>query len=282
VARGLVTGRSHTIGLIVSDIRNPFFAEVARGAEDAARASQCDVVLCNSDLDPGKQMDCVDLLLQKQVDGILMNSVSALSKAQQDQLARSGVPIVLLNRGDQKAFSTVSVDNVAGGAMVAEYLLKLGHRKIGHITGPRHHGNMTERRRSFEKVMKAAGVDPVVIHGENSFAGGYDLTRKLLKEHPKITAIFAANDVMAFGGVRAILESGRQIPRDISLVGFDDVELASVVHPPLTTVHQPKQEIGRAAVEILLRLGRSHEKPIPEDRQLGVEFIERQSCRKLN
>src|SRR5437899_3390062 len=150
VARSLVTGRSHSLGLIVSDIRNPFFAEVARGAEDAARASHCDLVLCNSDLNAVKQMEYVDSLLEKRVHGILMNAVAALNRSQQDQLVRSGVPIVLLNRaGRQKAFSTVTVDNAAGGAMVAKYLLKLGHRKIGHITGPRQHGNMTERARGF-------------------------------------------------------------------------------------------------------------------------------------
>src|SRR6266705_718212 len=141
VARGLKTRRSHTLALIVSDIRNPFFSEVTRGAEDAARAGGYDLVLCNSDLDPRKQMD----------------SVADLSRKQQDQLAASGVPIVLLNRSTaSKSFSTVCADNEAGGAMAAQYLLRLGHENIAHLTGPRRHGNLTDRARGFLRFLKAA------------------------------------------------------------------------------------------------------------------------------
>src|SRR4029077_17584447 len=126
VARGLVTGRSHSLALVGSDIRNPFFAEVARGAEDAAYAADYDLVLCNSDLDAEKQMRYVQSLVEKRVDGILMNSVASLSKRQQDQLASMGVPVVLLNRtAARQSFSTISADNEAGGKLAAEYLLKL-------------------------------------------------------------------------------------------------------------------------------------------------------------
>ena len=283
VARGLATGRSHTLALIVSDIRNPYFAEVARGAEDAARAGGCDLVLCNSDLDPGKQMEYVASLLEKQVDGILMNSVTDLNRKQQDQLAASGVPIVLLNRSaTSKSFSTVCADNEAGGVMAAQYLLRLGHQNIAHLTGPRRHGNMTDRARGFLRVLKATNPPRrlTVLHGENSFLGGCTLAKKLLLQQPEVSAIFAANDLIAFGAIRAMLELGRRVPEDISLIGFDNVDLASVVHPPLTTIHQPKYELGRAAVEILLRLAHSKDKPVPEHLLMGVELIERESCRK--
>src|ERR1039457_3140535 len=200
VARGLVTGRSHTLALVVSDIRNPFFAEVARGAEDAAYRAGYDLLLCNSDLDPEKQMRYAQSLMEKRVDGILMNSVAALSKKKQEQLAGLGVPIVLLNRAAPRgAFSTVCADNEAGGALAAEYLLKLGHRKIAHLTGPRHHGNMTERAKGFVARLAAARkpVRPVVLYGKNDFPGGVDLARKLMARHPDITAVFAASDMMA-------------------------------------------------------------------------------------
>ena len=125
VARGLVTGRSNTLALIISDIRNPFFAEVARGAEDAARAAGCDLILCNSDLDARKQLEYVHSLLAKHVDGILMNSVAVLSRAQQEDLAQCPVPIVLLNGAtSRRTFSTVSANTPAGGSLAAEYLLK--------------------------------------------------------------------------------------------------------------------------------------------------------------
>jgi LacI family transcriptional regulator len=281
VAQGLVTGRSHTLALLVSDIRNPFFAEVARGAEDAALAENYDLVLCNSDLDPGKQMQYVRSLLEKRVDGILMNSVAMLDGDQQAQLAVCGVPIVLLNRSvSNRAFSTVCADNETGGALAAQYLLDLGHQKIAHLTGPRQHGNLSDRTRGFVRTLEAAKhpVHPIVLHGRFNFSGGCELTNKLLDEHAGVTAIFAANDVMACGAVRAILDRGLRIPGDLSLIGFDNIELASVIHPPLTTIHQPKYESGRAAVEILLRLARDKSRQAPEHRLLGVQLIERQSC----
>ncbi len=282
VARGLVTGRSNTLALIVSDIRNPFFAEVARGAEDAARAAHCDLVLCNSDLDAHKQIEYVHFLLEKRVDGILMNSVAVLSRAQQQELAKCPVPIVLLNRAaSREAFSTVYADNAAGGALAGQYLSSLGHRAIAHITGPRHHGNLTDRARGFAKALQSEGREPVVLHGENSFQGGYHLTRQLLQHYPQTTAVFAANDIMAFGAARALHESGRRIPQDLSLMGFDNLELASVVHPPLTTIHQPKYEIGKAAVEILMRLAGHASDHAAEHRMLPVALIERQSCQPL-
>jgi DNA-binding LacI/PurR family transcriptional regulator len=283
VARGLVTGRSNTLALVVSDIRNPFFADVARGAEDAARAGGCDLILCNSDLDANKQMQYIHSLLEKRVDGILMNSVAVLSRAQQLELSKCPVPIVLLNRAaSPKAFSTVCADNEAGGSLAAHYLFHLGHRAIAHITGPRHHGNLTSRTRGFLKALALLKCpEPVVLYGQNSFEGGYDMTRELLLQQTHgtagISAIFAANDIMAFGATRAIYENGRRIPQDISLIGFDNLELSSVVHPPLTTIHQPKYESGHAAVEILLRLAGKNGKAKPEHRVLGVNLIERQS-----
>ena len=282
IARGLVTGRSHSLGLILSDIRNPFFAEVARGAEDAAHAGRCDLVLCNSDLDPDKQMQYVRSLLEKRVDGIIMNSVSMLSREQQAQLASSGVPIVLLNRpASNHTFSTVCADNQAGGALAARYLLGLGHRKIAHLTGPRQHGNLSDRARGFMRALESAQdpVRPIVLRGKFNFDGGAELAEKLLEKHPEVTAIFAANDVMAFGVVQTVIRRGLRIPHDLSLIGFDNLEFSMIVHPPLTTIHQPKYQMGSAAVEILLRLAREKQKQIPEHRRLGVELIERQSCK---
>jgi len=284
LARSLVTGRSHSIGLVISDIRNPFFAEVARGAEDAAQAAGCDLVLCDSDLDAEKQMHYVRSLRDKRIDGILMNSVWALERKQQEQLVALAVPIVLLNRpASGNVFSTVCADNEAGGAMAARYLLELGHRKIAHLTGPRRHGNLTARARGFVQALKSAPgpIEPVVLYGTNNFTGAIELTRKLLDTRPDISAIFAGNDIMAFGVARALLEAGRRIPDDVSVIGFDNIELSAVIHPPLTTIHQPKYEIGQAAVEILLRLAGRRGDQVPEHRLFGVSLVERQSCRRV-
>lgn len=281
VARGLATGRSHTVGLIVSDIRNPFFAEVARGAEDAACAAGCDVVLCNSDLDPAKQMRYIRSLLSKRVDGILMNSVGGLDRVQQEQLAGSGLPVVLLNRPRTvSTFCTVIADNNEGGYLAGEYLIRLGHTEIAHLTGPRDHGNLKERARGFLRAFSNAPArkPPLVLYGEHNFKGGYELARTVVARYPEITAIFTANDIMAFGAMRALMDAGVEIPRDMSLIGFDNVEFAAVVHPPLTTIHQPKYEMGRAAVEMILASKDKLDPPLPEHRQFGVKLIERQSC----
>ena len=178
------------------------------------------------------------------------------------------------------AFSTVCADNYGGGRLAAAYLLKLGHRQIAHLTGPRHHGNMTERAKGFTGEL-AAGTDPVepiVLYGKNDFNGGYEMGRELIAAHPEITAIFAANDTMAFGIIRALNEAGRRIPADVSVIGFDDLEFSGIVSPPLTSIHQPKYEVGEAAVEILLRHADRKKQHPPEHRVFDVRLIERQSC----
>ncbi len=280
VARGLVTGRSHTIALLISDIRNPFFAELARGAEDAANAAGSDLILCNSDFDAGKQMKYLRSLSEKRVDGILMNSVASLRREQLKQLADLHLPVVLLNKPEIRTeFSTVSSDNFEGGRLAGAHLAQLGHRKIAHITGPRHHGNLTERLRGFLAALKSARLPaPLVLHGQNSFSGGYDLAHIFFAKHPEITAIFAGNDAMAFGVGRAAAELNLQFPRDMSLIGFDDVDLAQVVSPPLTSIHAPKYEIGQVAVETLLKIVERGGAGPPEQRILGVKLVVRKSC----
>ncbi len=284
VARGLVTGRLPTIGLVVSDIRNPFFSEVARGAEDAAYRAGRDLVLCNSDLKAEKQMDYFESLLAKRVDGIVMNSVAALSRAQQDQLRAAGVPIVLLNRSSVYArFSSVLGDNLQGGEIAGKYLIDLGHTKVGHITGPRGHGNLTDRAKGFLRAFHDRGLpEPEVICGKHTFAGGHKSASQMLRADLKITAIFAGNDVLAFGCIRAAIENGIRIPDDLSIVGFDNVEMSQITNPPLTTIDQPKYEIGKAAIEMLLNMLAKDGVCEPEHRMIGVRLIERQSCRRIS
>jgi len=283
VARGLATGQSNTLGLIVSDIRNPYFSEVARGAEDAAWHAGCDVVLCNSDLDPAKQMRYVSSLLEKRVDGMLVNSIADLSKRQQEQLAASGIPIVLLNRpAGVKAFSSISVENYEGGVLAGNYLLELGHRKMAFLSGPKRHGSFSERGRGFEFALAQSGkaAEPLILNDDQSFAGGYQMTKQLLSQDRAITAVFAANDVIAYGLIRAAMEAGLRIPQDLSVVGFDDLEMSAILHPPLTTIRQPKYEIGRAAMEMLLARtkARGRSAAEPEHRILGVQLVIRESC----
>lgn len=277
-ARSLVTGRSNVIGLIISDIRNSYFAEVARGAEDAAYAAGMDVLLCNSDVDSNKQMHYINSFIEKRVDGIIMNSVATLTREEQDYIAASGIPVVLLHRSaDDTLFSTVCADNERGGKLMAECLLAHGHRNIVHFTGPRNHSNLATRTKGFLEGLRQAGkVEASVIHGLHTLEGGYQMAKSLLRTHSKVTAISTANDTVAFGVIKAAMEIGIRIPEDISLIGFDDVELAALVHPPLTTVRQPKYEMGAAALEIVVKLANGKHR-VPEHRVLGVELLERAS-----
>ena len=282
VARGLVTGRSHSLGLLISDIRNPFFGEVARGAEDAARAAGYDLVLCNSDFDPAKQMAYYWSLVNKHIDGVIMISVDTLDQSQIDELSAGSTPIVLLSRSrGTRGFSTVRPDNQRGGTLAAEYLIRLGHRNLALLTGSRKHGNLKDRSRGFLAAARSAGVpDPLVVCGRHDLHSGYEMARKFLAGRSGVTAIFAVNDAVAFGVLRAAIDSGVRIPDDLSVVGFDDVDLAAIVNPPLTTVRQPRYEVGQAAVEMLIKRAR-HPEEAAEHRLFDVKLVERQSCRAL-
>jgi LacI family transcriptional regulator len=281
-ARGLVTGRSDMIGLIVSDVRNSYFAEVARGVEDAALETGRDVLLCNSDLNAMRQMKSFISLLDKRAEAIIMNSVANLSREHQQQIAEAGVPIVLLNgAGRGSSFSTVCADNEKGGRLAAECLLRNGHRNVINLTGPRRHSNLAHRSSAFIKEMSTRrGTRVRTIHAINTLQGGYGAAVELFHNLDGATAIFAGNDVMAFGVMRAAIEGSIRIPHDISLIGFDDVELAAMSFPPLTTIHQPKYAVGRAAIEVvseMLKTGISG----PQHRVVDVNLVERASVARI-
>ena len=283
IARGLVTGRTHTLALIISDVRNPFFAEVARGAEDAAYASGFDLILCNSDLNPERQMRYFDSLCEKRVDGIVVNSVFSPDRGQQAKLAASGLPIVLLNASRAAArFSTVSADSLEGGRLAAQYLTDRGHRRIAHLAGPRRHTNLGNRTKGFLTALRERGIsDAILLHGEHTFSGGHQMAETLFRKAHDITAVFCVNDVIAFGCIRAAIEHGIRIPEQLSIIGFDDVQLAGLTAPPLTTIHQPKYDLGQSAINLLLDAIRRGPQTTPEHRLLGVRLVERNSCRDL-
>jgi DNA-binding LacI/PurR family transcriptional regulator len=284
VAKGLVTGRSYSLGLLISDIRNPFFAELARGVGDAARKAGYDVILYSSDLDPDRQMESFRSLVNKSVDGIIMNSVAFLSSAQIKELAGYGVPVALLNQAPGRhPFNVLQPDNVRGGELAGQYLLGLGHRKMAVLTGPRKHTNLTARVKGFLSALRGVpGVEaPEIVHGIHDSHGGYEMAKTLLARNRKVTAIFATNDAMALGVIRAAPELGLSLPDDLSLVGFDDVDVAAIVHPPLTTIWTPKYELGEACVEVLLKMVDKAD-ALPERRMFSVKLVERQSCRAIS
>lgn len=187
MAKGLAIGKSHTLGLLVPDIRNPFVTELVRGAEDAAFAAGYHILLCNSYLDASREVQYVHSLLDKRVEGILMHSVHGLSKGEIKELIASGVPVVLLHQqSSASAFSSVCVNQFEGGILAGKHLIELGHKGIAYLSGPRGHSNFSERAKGFMKAMMSSKqkITPVIMHGTPDFEGGYQMAKEAAGAEP--------------------------------------------------------------------------------------------------
>ncbi len=283
VARSLRSRETHTIGLIVPDNSNPFFADLARVIEDCGFAEGYTVILCNSDGSADKEATYLDVLLSKQVDGLILISSSDQVRALNQVLARR-VPVVVVDRelGDTPV-DQVMVDNEAGGYLAGRYLTQLGHQHIGCISGP---SELTPSLRRIAGIRRALAemnctlADDAVVSGNFQYIGGEQAMAQLLSARPDLTAIFAANDLMAIGAVNAIRRAGRHVPADLSIVGFDDVWFAGLMWPSLTTIAQPMAEIGQKSVTLLLEQINSLNRP-PAQLLLSPSLIIRESCQAL-
>jgi LacI family transcriptional regulator len=285
LARSFRRRVTHTIGLLVPDNSNPFFAEVARAIEDAGFREGYNVILCNSDLSQEKQEAYLDVLLAKQVDGLILVSSGLITLPDgQDPIRRvmeTRVPCVVVDRdlGDLP-IDQVLVDNEQGGYLAGRYLTGLGHRDIACIVGPSDVTPSAGRFAGFERALAQADPDLkptayVSCNGRND--GGEAAVEELLATGAPFTAIFVFNDLVAIGVHGALRRAGLRVPEDVSLVSFDNVKLASAVYPPLTTVAQPIAEIGDLAVRLLLN--RIADIDVPHARVvLPTLLIERESC----
>lgn len=252
-------GRRHLLGLILPDIQNPFFAEVARGVEDVAYANQFAVLLCNSDENLKKEAFYLDVMRAESVDGIILPPIAERDSAVL-KLAQSGMPVVSVDRTlNSTAVDTVEVDNFQGAYEAVEHLIKRGHRRIALIAGRPNLSTSRDRRRGYEEALSAARlpVKPEYIRvGDNKQASGQALADELLGLSPPPTALFVSNNLMAVGALEAIHRRKLKVPDDVAVIGFDDLPWAEALDPPLTVVRQPAYEVGRAAAEMLLkRLG---------------------------
>jgi DNA-binding LacI/PurR family transcriptional regulator len=254
VARSLKLRTTRTLGLLVTDIQNPYYPEIVRAVEDAALERNLAVLLCNGADDPGREETYLDLLVDRRVDGIIIAS-SGLRERHGAWLARRSVPVVLVNwaAGDL-GLPAILGDNRAGGRLATEHLLGLGHRRIGHLSAPARNFAAAERLGGIREALANAGLDPdalVVAEGDGRVAGGERAALELLETSPGVTGIVCYNDLTAIGAVRAIRAGGRRVPADISVVGYDDIPLSGWVDPPLTTIAQRPSEMGRWAVDRL-------------------------------
>jgi LacI family transcriptional regulator len=254
-ARSLASGRSNIIGLLVSDISNPFFPELVKSIEDAAFERGYNVILVNTNYDADRAADYVRRLLELKVAGVALMTTELDAKLI-DELAQRKVPVVLHNVGTTGERMSDVLVNYAGGIEEAiKHLVALGHRNIAHIAGPARFRSATIRREafldSFARHLPGAPTPPI-YEGDFKFEGGRLAASIILAAEPRCTAVVVANDMMALGAMQEFRVAGLTIPRDISIVGFDDISFAALSEPPLTTICSPRAEIGRKAIEALM------------------------------
>lgn len=269
--------------MLIPDIANPFFAELARGAEDSANKHGYNVILCNTDDRLEKESNYLRLLAEKCVEGVILATAKIRDKSI-TELERTGCPYILLSRnikGVQE--NSISIDDVAGGYLATGYLISLGHHKIAHIAGSPNTTAALDRIKGYKRALRDHGImfqRYYLREGNFKKKGGYLAMSYFLKLAEPPTAIFTANDLMALGAIEAIREKGYDVPTHFSIVGFDDIELASYLSPPLTTIRQPMVEMGNLAV---IKLLERIEKKISSDNILiKPELVKRKSCQEMN
>lgn len=260
LAHSFRSNRTQTLALVVTDITNPFWTTVARGVEDVASQQGFNVIFCNTDENPAKQAQYLDMLLRRRVDGVLLvpaESGGERGRAAIHALLAQQVKVVVLDRRiDGVAVDSVRGDSVGGARQLTEHLLALGHCAIGCLSGPANLSVTAERVAGYRQALQAAGVpadDDLVRYGSFTVESGYALTHELLLRTPRPSAIFAANNFLAIGVLRALREAGLRTPDDLSLAVFDDLPASYVAEPFLTVAAQPAYELGAAAATLVLQ-----------------------------
>ncbi|GID67193.1 LacI family transcriptional regulator [Actinoplanes cyaneus] len=253
-ARALVAGRSRTIGLIVPEVTNPFFADLARGAEEVADDRDLTVMLYNSNKAPGRELRFLGQLESQRVQGILLTPVNQVAEALSDVVAR-GTPVVLLDRGSgHRNLCSVAVDDRVGGELAATHLVERGHRHLAFVGGPFTVHQVAERLAGARSVTDAAGARLEVIETTGltvaaARAAATGLARRPAADRP--TAVFCANDLLALGVLQTVTRERLRVPGDLAIVGYDDIAFAAAAAVPLTSVRQPRQQLGRVAAQLL-------------------------------
>lgn len=278
-ARSLRVGRSNTIGLLVRDLGTSYIGEIARGIDTELAEGQYDLVLYTTHQRKMKEAAYVTALTRGLADGLLL-ILPRNPEAYLESLREKHFPYVLIDhQGIDNQGPAIGATNRQGAIEATDYLLRLGHRRIGFITGTLNLGCAQDRLDGYQAALTENGlaVDPDLIReGDFLQPRGYTATQELLAQPQPPTAIFASNDVTAFGVMEAVRDRGLRIPEDISILGFDDIPQASNVHPPLTTVRQPLEQMGRVATQMLLRYIKDPEQS-PERVELPTELVVRAS-----
>ncbi len=253
LARGLRLQRTKTLGMLVPDITNPFFPPIIRGAEEAGRERGYELVLSNTDDSPERENASLQVMRERQADGLLI-ATSRMADATLTGVRRDHFPFVLVNRGSRaSADHSVEVDNESAAAKAVAHLASLGHRRIAHIAGPLSTTTGAERAASYRASIAALRLGEAIVVEASAYSE--EAGRAAAGALPgDVTAIFAANDLLAIGALGALRQAGRRVPQDVSIVGVNDIPLAGLIDPPLTTIRVPQREMGGIATRMLIAI----------------------------
>jgi LacI family transcriptional regulator len=280
LARHLRSKRTRTLALVISDITNPFFTTIARGVEDIAAAHDFAVMFCNTDESEAEEIAYLQMLIQRQIDGVLLVPASDSGKSLR-LLRTHRVPVVVLDRRvSSPRVDQVRSDSEAGAYQLVRHLIELGHRRIAMLTGHRNISTSVDRAAGYRRALAELGIerdDRLVLYGGFGLEAGYRMACQVLDLHPPPTALFAANNFIAFGAIRALREVGLRIPEGMSLVAFDDLPDDWLIDPFLTVVDQRAYEMGKQAAELILERVAGLGRPTRRSIILPVDFIVRRS-----
>jgi LacI family transcriptional regulator len=282
VARGLASKKTTTVGVVIPDISNPIFAEVARGIEDIANMYHYNIILCNADKRKEKEIRVINTLLEKQVDGLLFMG-GIVTDEHLQAFKTSSVPVVLCATADEKkTMPSVDIDHEGAAFDAVSELLREGHRDIAMITGTlQDPANGYARYQGYKRALESAGIpvrEEYVRVGNYRYESGMEAAKYFLELAKRPTAIFSATDEMAIGAIHAIQDAGLKVPDDVSLISIDNIRMASMVRPQLTTVAQPMYDIGAVSMRLLTKL--MNKDPVEQSQVvLPHEVIRRQSTR---
>jgi DNA-binding LacI/PurR family transcriptional regulator len=280
-ARALVSGRSWILGLIVSEITNPFFPELIQGFEDVAVEHGYEILVSSTNYDSKRMSQCIRRMLERNVDGVAIMTFG-IEEPLLDQLAQRNVPLVFVDVGPERpGVSLLKVDYHHGIRQGVQHLAALGHTDIAFISGPVRLHSAQSRLKAFRASLKECGIelDPALIfEGDHTLEGGREATKRLLAADVVPTAVMCSNDMTAIGVLHTLYRAGLRVPDDLSVIGFDNIHFAEVTMPPLTTVEMSRVDIARAAVSALrAQVETAEGRPARQDYEIRTDLIVRES-----
>ncbi|MEM8857711.1 MAG: LacI family DNA-binding transcriptional regulator [Chloroflexota bacterium] len=285
MAQAMNTSRSHMIGLVINDITNPFFPELVRAVQDAAMQKGYTALICNIDED--KEIEILHELVTHGIDGLITFTHQA-SEAAIAEFADSFGPLLIINREfdqliDHSNVTSLVVDNFHGAQQAVNHLVELGHEKIGMLTNKYFPKEKTRRVQGYQHALADNGLESeqsLLVEHDPTLAGGYEATKMLLAERPDVTGIFTYNDLMGLGAIRACRDLNLAVPQDISVIGFDNIQIASMVTPAMSSIHVDKYEMGRLAFERIFELIQDESKNTKTIR-MQTELVDRESTGRV-